>query len=83
MSTIDPTLHVVLVRAGDRREYRIDVSEVVDAWPFWIDRGGASLPTFGLINGPEAVLQLKVELEAEIAGLRDEGWRDWHPMWSI
>lgn len=72
--TLDPTLHVILVRAGDRREYTISTSTKFDAWPFYIDRGG--MPSFGLVVGPERVLELKAQLEAEIAQLKGDGWTD-------
>lgn len=69
----DPTLHVRLARGTARREFRISTSTTLDAWPYWIDRGGV-MPRVGVVQGPERVLELKAELDAEIARLTTDGW---------
>ena len=72
LEAIDPTLHVILSRGTERREYAITASTKFDAWPFWVDRG--SMPEFGVITGPEAVLARKALYEGEIVQLVKDGW---------
>ncbi len=69
---LDPTLHVVLVKAGARRAYTISTSTKFDGWPYLIDR--CDRQQVGIAISPERALALKDEFEAEIEKLKMDGW---------